>query len=198
MIQIKLREKTRVSIDFTFFAVIALFFYFDENGLAFMSVCACIIHETGHLAALFLEKRELKSLTFYGGGIKINYDKSLDASVRLIIAGSLLNFTVFIIFYFIFHANLMLKVFALINLIIGIFNLFPVRFFDGGRLLEKILIKLFHAGKALSILRKTEIVTTLFTIIMPIFIIASGNINPTLLIVMLYIIISDIIYKKEC
>jgi len=195
MIEIRLSEKVKFAIDFTFFAAIALFFFFDENGYGLMGICACIVHEIGHLFVLFIEKRDFKSLTLYGGGVKINYEKKADASVLLVAAGSLLNFAVFVILYFFFPANFYANVFAVINLIIGIFNFLPFKYFDGGLLLEKILIKLLDIGKALFILRKTEQITAFITIVCAILFIASIRINISVVVVIFYIIISDIAQK---
>ena len=196
MIEINL-YKTKLCIDFTFFAAIALFFYLDESGFGIMSVCACIIHESGHLSALFFEKRDFTSLTLYGGGIKIGYKKDIDASFFLILAGSLFNMLFFVFFYFVFPLNFTFKVFAVINLIIGIFNLLPLRFFDGGRLFEKIIIKLLPAEKALNLSRKTEKITAFLTILTPFFIMLFGGFNMSVMFVMIYVIICDIITKKK-
>jgi len=158
-----------------------------------MSVGACAIHEAGHILALVHEKKRLERLTFYGGGIKIKYETNLDASFLLITAGSLINIAAFVVFYFMFPQRLELKLFAVINLIIGVFNLLPLSFFDGGRLLEKILIKLLPAEKALSIARKTERITAGLAFILPVLLFAVGKINPTVVIALVYVIIADIL-----
>ena len=195
MFEIFLHKKTRICVDFTFFAAMALFFYIDKNGMGLMSVAACVIHECGHLLALFIEKRDFNSLTFYGGGIKIGYEKKHGASVFLLSAGSILNIVIFIFFYFIFTMQIDLKIFAIINLIIGIFNLLPIKYFDGGQLLEKGLIKKYNAQKAFLILRKTEIITMFIVVIAIILLIMYRQINISALIIMIYVIVSDIIMK---
>jgi Zn-dependent protease len=197
VIEIKPGKNTKIIVDFTFFAALALFFYFDESRFGIMGICACIIHEMGHLAALFAEKRDFESLTFYGGGIKIKYNEKADASVMLIMAGSLLNFIIFIVLYFAFPFNFSLRIFAVINLIIGGFNLLPLRFFDGGRLMEKALIKFLSAEKALETARKAEQFIAVIAVILSILIIIFGELNTSVLIVVIYVLISDIMAKMK-
>ena len=197
MIEFTLRGKVKFAVDFTFFATIALFFYFDEYGYGLMGICACLIHEIGHLIALYIEKRDFKSFTFYGGGIKINYEKSTNASVFLITAGCLLNIIFFLLFYFVLSVSFNLKVFAVVNLIIGIFNFLPFRYFDGGHLLEKFLIKTCNHEKALHVLRKTEKITAFITLAILFLIVVSARINTSVFVIMIYIFISDITLRKK-
>ncbi|MCL2636757.1 MAG: site-2 protease family protein [Oscillospiraceae bacterium] len=195
MIEFSFRGKKKFAVDFTFFAAIALFFYFDESGFGIMGICACAIHEIGHLIALFIEKRDFDSVLLYGGGVKIKFKKNLESSVFLIIAGSLLNFIIFTVLYFTFSEIFELQILAITNLIIGIFNLLPVRYFDGGNLLEKVLIKIFPTQNVLMILRKTEIITAFFTIVLIIVTACLKYINLSALIVIMYIIILDFTVK---
>ena len=194
MIEFTIGKTTRIIIDFTFFATISLFFYFDKSGWGIIGICACVIHEIGHLAALYVEKGELKSLTFYGGGIKIGYGKKADASVFLIVAGSLMNFIIFAVFYFITPQNYELKLFAVLNLIIGLFNLIPLQQFDGGRLLQKALNGTGNREKNMD---KTKTIIITAAIITAIFIIAINRINPSVLIITAYILASDVAVKRK-
>lgn len=197
MLEFSLTKKTRIYLDFTFFAAIALFFYLDESGFGIMSIAACIIHETGHLTALYKEKRDINSLTFYGGGIKIGYEKNLDASYFILVAGSLFNFILFAVLYFSFQENYELKIFAIINLIIGIFNLLPLKYFDGARITEKILLKILSLEKALYLLKKIEIIAIIIAMFFIVIIMIFGQVNISVLIVMIYVIITDIIIKTK-
>ncbi|MCL2018351.1 MAG: site-2 protease family protein [Oscillospiraceae bacterium] len=196
MIEFIISEK-KVALDFTFFAAIALFFYFDESGYSIMGICACIIHEAGHLISLFIEKKDFKSLIFYGGGMKIDLGKTIESSLFIIIAGSLSNFICFIVLFFLPLEIFILKVFAVINLIIGVFNLLPIRYFDGGRLLEKILLNLFSADKVITVLSKTEITSIFILIIMLIWLMLKSAINPSVFIIMLYVMASDSVYSAN-
>jgi stage IV sporulation protein FB len=195
LIKFTLIGKIKITVDFTFFVAIALFFYFDESGLGIIGICACAIHEIGHLIVLYLEKKDFDSMVFYGGGIKIKYKKSFDATVFAIMAGSLLNIIIFTIFYFLFPDNAGLQIFAVVNLVIGIFNLLPVRYFDGGFLLEKILIKIYPAQNALKISRNIEKIIAVFGIIVILFIFVFYRVNLSALLVIAYVIFSDVAVK---
>ena len=196
MIEFTFKGKLKFCVEFTFFAAMALFFYFDKTGMGLMSISACIIHETGHLLILFAEKRDFSTLTFYGGGIKIGYEKKQDMSVLLIIAGSLFNFIIFIVFYFFTPFYLNVKMFAVINLIIGVFNLLPIQYFDGGRLLEKVFIRFFSFEKALNLSKKTEKTISVFSLIILVLIMVSGFLNHSVLIVIIYIFMVEFISKR--
>jgi len=184
-----------ICVDFTFFAAIALFFYLDKSGYGLMSIVACILHETGHLLAIIAEKKKVESITFYGGGIKIKCNENVDVSFLIITAGSLMNIAIFTVLYFVFPTNYKLQIFAIMNLIIGVFNFLPLKYFDGGKLVEKILIKIFSAEKALNILRKTERVTVVFALAGLIFLLVSNLFNPTLVMALIYVTAAEIIEK---
>jgi Zn-dependent protease len=190
-------KKKKIRVDFTFFATIALFFYLDKSGYGLMSIAACVIHETGHLLAIFAERKKLDSITFYGGGIKIRGTENLDASVLVLTAGSLMNIAVFAVLYFHFSLISTLQIFAIINLVVGIFNFLPLKHFDGGRLIEKMLIKIFPVEKALNTAQKSEIIATIFAVCIPVFLFVSGVFNPTLVMALIYVIAAEIIEKTK-
>ncbi|MCL2698239.1 MAG: site-2 protease family protein [Oscillospiraceae bacterium] len=197
MIEFTYKGKTKLAVDFTFFATIALFFYFDKSGFGILGICACVIHEAGHLMALFLKKQDFNSLIIYGGGIKIKHKKTLDASVCILAAGCLLNIAVFIVFYYVFPINMKFQIFAIMNLLIGVFNLLPIRYFDGGRLLEKALINALPADGVSLIMKKIEIITALIGIFISIFTLFRSSFNFSFMIVMIYILFSDIMVKTK-
>jgi stage IV sporulation protein FB len=128
--------KLKVCLDFTFFAVIALFLYFDKSGYGLMGVLSAIIHESGHLFALMIERKPVDTILFYGGGIRLSFGNKLAHSYFVITSGIIFNLVIFAVCYFA-GTSFDVKLFGVMNLIIGLFNLLPLGNFDGRKLLEK-------------------------------------------------------------
>ena len=126
----------KVGFDFSFFAVIAIFFALDDSGYGILCIAACLCHEAGHLALLLLTKHVPDSLIFSGSGICIKQHE--EASVPVLAAGCTVNFILFVIFYFFMEQNSVYKlIFAGCNLCIGVLNLLPIGELDGKKLLER-------------------------------------------------------------
>ena len=71
MIELKLK-RTALRWDFSFFAVLAVFFIWDYSGFGFAALGICTAHELAHLAVMRLCGMSPDSLTFYGAGIRLS------------------------------------------------------------------------------------------------------------------------------
>ena len=76
-LRIKSTFKTIISVEFSFLAVIALLGLSESSSCIYMSLASCILHEIGHLLALFSFGVGVKKIVLYGAGIKIVRDFSL-------------------------------------------------------------------------------------------------------------------------
>ncbi|MEG0804159.1 MAG: site-2 protease family protein [Pygmaiobacter sp.] len=106
-----------------------------------MALLAAAIHEAGHALAFILLFGRLPHLRIELTGIALNIDGQripIGKEQKLLVAGSLANFIVAIIayLYLFVRASYSGYFFASENLLIGLFNLLPIEFMDGGRLLE--------------------------------------------------------------
>lgn len=129
-------NKTKIQLDFSFFAVLAFCFFLDSNNILLMSFAACIIHETGHLITMLLFHVDIRSLYFYGAGIKlgscIRYT-GFQRKIIILLAGSSANLIICAFaFYSYCHA------FAAINLVIGVFNLLSIGDLDGRQIISAV------------------------------------------------------------
>lgn len=129
-------RKINFIIDFSFFAVTALLCLIGggENIAAAFSVC--LIHEAGHLIPMAIYGEKINSVRISGCGIRIipfkNPLKPFIWDIVILSGGSFLNITTgFIILAFCGK----MKIFAVMNIILGIFNLLPYRSFDGGEII---------------------------------------------------------------
>lgn len=129
-------KKTKIQLDFSFFAVLAFCFFLDSDNILLMSFAACVIHETGHLITMLLFDIDIRTLYFYGAGIKLgSYIRYADFKRRMIVlfAGSSANLmTCAFAFYFSCHT------FAAINLVIGVFNLLSIGDLDGRQIVTAV------------------------------------------------------------
>lgn len=128
----------------------ALFFAFAANtaaGKAFvLSFIAALLHELTHLFFLFECDCKKALLEFFPGGIKLNAEGfsqlSYKDTVLCTVSAPLMNiFTGILSYYFglLFSSQLLVE-FSTVNLILGIINLLPLRFLDGGRALYAMLL----------------------------------------------------------
>lgn len=126
-----------VSVRFYFGFFAAAFFSYmtAAGGEVTAALICCFLHELGHLSVMCLLSRAPEKICFYAGGIKIIprrgdiNTRAADAAV--LSAGCAVNFLI----AFVSRALGLTRLFE-INLALGIFNLMPFSYFDGGRLLS--------------------------------------------------------------
>ncbi|MCL1789157.1 MAG: site-2 protease family protein [Oscillospiraceae bacterium] len=172
-----------IGVDFTFFAVITMFLTLDTTGFALMSLFVCAIHECGHLIAMLIGGHKPNSIFFKGGGIRLS--NSGADSVFILIAGSAVNLGLFFALYFTLpKTDIYPVMFAVLNLVIGVFNLLPVGCLDGKRILETFLPN--------RILRAVEIFFLAAIIFAVSVAIPSGGVNFTFAAAMIYILCVDV------
>ncbi|MCL2086672.1 MAG: hypothetical protein FWH05_03660 [Oscillospiraceae bacterium] len=197
MIELRLFKNFSVAFDFSFFAIIAVFLAFDYTGYGIYSVIACFLHEMGHLVAMLIEGARPSGIRFYGGGIKLLSNRvftNADYSIFVLLSGSGLNFILFFLFYFLTdRLSLFPLLFAVMNLVIGFFNLLPMGHLDGKRILERILIKRLSSERHCArIIKITELTVFLSVLTIAVLLVINNNINFTMLIVLAYIFLLEL------
>lgn len=153
----------KVCLDFSFFAAVSLLMLCSENKCTVYSLYACLLHESGHLAAMLATGQTVKKLVFYGAGIKIIRPLNdmlckFSKEIVTLVSGCAVNFAIYA-FTLISGVG---TDFGAVNLAIGLFNALPICFLDGG----KIIVTLFYrflpyrlALKAESALNFASVVT---------------------------------------
>jgi Zn-dependent protease len=185
----------KIGMSFSFFAVIALLVSFEGTSYVLLGLIACILHELGHISAMCLYGVSPKEIVFYGAGIKIvpNYNKLLPLRKEIIIllAGSISNFQIFGALYFFSRGDFHAQLFAAINLIIGIFNLIPFKYFDGGRVLELVLSE-SSAKNPYFIRRTISMVMIMLLLALVVIMAVNGTVNPSFYFSIGYIVFSEL------
>lgn len=178
-----------IEISFTFFAVIGILTIWDTSWgfKVIIALFCCILHECGHILTMCRYGIAPEKIIFYGGGIKIVPCKDKMISqwqyVLVLISGCLVNILIAVVIRFITGE---FNYFAYANMFLGVFNLLPFKYFDGGRILAEI----FNDGKICSIVKIIFII--LFIIVLYKMII-TGNTSISLIITFIYIILSEIL-----
>lgn len=183
--------KTRAEIRFSFPAVLAVILCTDTKGTALLCLIACALHEIGHIAVMYATGRPPERIIFYGGGMKLTGGGK---SIPVIISGCAVNFLLFAAFYF-FGGDYNLRLFGVINLLTGLFNLMPVQPFDGYNLLERLLIRLLTPEKIASVLKITEIITCVAAAPLIVIFFLNGGVNFSSVVFLFYLFVVDIIEK---
>lgn len=163
----------------------------DKSGFVFWGLFAAIIHELGHLAAFALFGNKPREISAEISGIKIlKYNDNLNyiSEIIVLFAGAFVNFITF----FLFNVTVQYQNFAYIHLILGIFNLLPIRTLDGGAIIHHILNRFISFEKSINICKILSIITTLPLIAGGIFLTISAR-NFTLLITGIYLFIKEIV-----
>lgn len=152
MLTVRLHN-VELSLTFGFLLLIAINSLGGDNA-ALGCLLFSAVHELAHLAAMWLNGIEVDAIRFYGGGIKISSTDisvlSISAQSAIYSAGCAANFIIGVLFFIIG-----LKDIAVVNFCLGAFNLLPVEYFDGGKLL-----RLFVSEKGVLL----KLVSTVFTV----------------------------------
>ena len=184
----------RVGFDFSFFAVMAIFFALDDSGYGIFCIAACLCHELGHLALLLLTKHIPEQLTFSGSGICIKQRE--EPSLPVLAAGCTVNFILFIAFYFLLERNSIYNlIFAGCNLCIGVLNLLPIGELDGKKLLERLLTAILPFRTAQRALFISELAALALTAAAAVALLLSGALNITSIFVFIYVFAVDFLLK---
>lgn len=185
MIELRL-NKTLLRLDFSFFAVIALFLFFDNTGFGISALFACALHELSHLAVMLMFGISPEIMTFYGAGIRITSSKTERApmlhKMLILSAGCSANLAAFALFWL--RGGYAA---AMINLFIGIFNLLPVGELDGAALLRTLLIRKCAAEKIDFCMKAAAVVSS--AAVLAAVILLGGGVSFTLITTALYLLI---------
>ena len=189
---------TEIYISFLFSAVIAFMIATDRTGLVIPTLFSVLLHEVGHLIFMWIFECEPKSIKLVPASISITRGMSAKKYGDLLIslAGPMVNLIMFCSLYvnFLITKSAFSLDCALINLAFFIFNMLPVSGLDGGTVLKIILSKKFKDPlKAERIVRIITLAVGLLVGIIGITLIINGELNISVFIVAIYILISAFI-----
>lgn len=153
-----------LSLDFSFFAALAIFAFFDDTGLGLTSLVMCMLHEAAHLIVMLLLNIPPCRVKFYGAGIAISarrleYRADLERCA-VYAAGCALNFALAAVFWHFGNGIL-----SAVNLCIGMLNMLPIGGLDGARLLRVFAERFFEPDRADFILKVCGMISAALCVI---------------------------------
>lgn len=188
--------KIETVMHFSFFAVIALLGLIQDNNYMLLALIACILHEFGHIFLMCLFGVAPKRITFYGAGIKITpNNKTITSNLQdfiILIGGSVTNLIILSILYPLSKDNFHVSLFAIFNLIIGVFNLIPFKHFDGGKIIELFLVSKVPE-KSIKIRKIIRVISIILLLALAIWLVTQHSMNVSLYFSIGFIIFSELI-----
>lgn len=184
-------RNVKIFVEFSFIAVCAVLSSVGDADILMYGFLAVILHEMAHLTAMVILGMKLKSITFYGCGIRICPEQVLCSywrEVIVLLSGPLANILAYIIIRFItgdYSSDL-----ANAQLVLGILNLLPCRRLDGGAAICCIIsMSEVCISRAESILKFVFMFTPLILMTAGFF---AGISNFTYYVLMCYLLLSEI------
>lgn len=118
----------------------------DRSGIGVATLLAAALHECGHLAAAKWMRIPLLEFRLSGLGARLKTGARLFSygeEFLLAAAGPLTSLIASIAVAPLWSCAAFFRLFSCASLLLGILNLLPIRSFDGGRMLETILLRQF-------------------------------------------------------
>lgn len=192
MLELKIKN-TRIQLDFSFFAVLTLFFMLDNTSFGIAALAACGIHECSHIMVMTLLGIPAEEITFYGAGIRISSPVADNAKglrrLTILAVGCAANFVAALVYRL--SGN---DAAAAINLLTGLFNLLPIGEHDGAEMVKMLLIKICRPEKVDSAMRIVRIITALLVGVL--LLLFGRGMSFTLIIIIMYILYVSFVQQK--
>ena len=188
---------TEFYISFLFAAVITAMLVFDRTGFILPLLFAVLVHELGHLAAMWVLDCAPKRIRLVPAAVEITTKLQSGGRYEIFIAlcGPAINvllFEILFVNYLAFSNDSYLTV-GLINLLIGLFNLLPVTGLDGGTVLFNILCRKAEPSRAALIMRIINFSVALSALVIAVTLCFKGQFNLSFFILALYLAVMSII-----
>ena len=188
---------TEFYISFLFSAVITAMLAFDRTGYALPLIFAVVMHEGGHLLAMWILDCSPKRVRLVPAAVEITtaFGCPRKKEIAVALAGPAVNLVLFFTLWFNFLAykNDPVLVCALINLLVFAFNMLPVTGLDGGTVLFSLLTCKRTPEKAVLIMRIINLSLAAAVLFAAVYLCFHGKVNISLFITALYLIVISII-----
>ena len=190
---------TEIYISFLFAALVTLMLATDRTGLILPTFFAVSMHEIGHLFAMWLNECTPKRIKLIPASVQITapFTKRYKNDILIAVFGPLMNFILFLSLYinYICLKNETVLIFALLNLIIGVFNSLPLYGLDGGTVLKSIIAKYKGPDTAAVALKIITLITAVLIIAAAIVFTVKGKFNLSLFIIGIYLFVMTLANK---
>ncbi len=190
---------TEIYISFLFSAAITVMLLFDKTGIILPLLFAVFMHEIGHLFVMWLRGTAPKRIKLIPASVQITKPITSGYKTDIIISlsGPIVNILLFGVFYYNYlcYQNITTLYISLLNLIIGVFNLLPVRGLDGGSILYAVISKYFGNDKAEITLNFISVFCGITLILGAVWLTVKGRFNISLYIMGMYLLVTTLMKK---
>ena len=173
---------------------IMLMLAFDTPTMTFLTICAALTHEIGHIAVMsFLTKGLLSLPRAVIFGMRLRADRMLSYKEEAVLAagGPIINLLVFFFLIPTFD-NDYAYTFAVLNLLTAISNLIPINGYDGYRILSAFMSRFPNPTLSESIMSHTSLLFSVFAVFASLFFILKIGEGYWVFAVFFVILIKDI------
>lgn len=188
---------TEIYISFLFCALITIMLATDRTGLALPTLFSVFVHEIGHLFAMWVLDCEPKSIRLIPASIQVtkSITNKYTGDIWIALSGPMINFVLFgsLYFNYLTFKNPNTQIWALINLIIALFNLLPVNGLDGGTILFSLIAKSGDINRANLAVKIVTLILASAFLVFAITLAFRGNVNITFFIVAIYLFVGVLI-----
>ena len=185
---------TKIYVSFFFTAAITVMLATDRTGYMLPTLFAVIIHEAAHLFVMWVQDCAPLSIRFIPASVQINKKFSFSPKNDILIAaaGPVANLLLCCCLYFNYAAfgNLTILYYALLNLIIGCFNLLPVKGLDGGTIAYTLICKFKGQQRAALVMRIITLIIAAAVIILAVTLTLRHKFNISVYIVGIYLLVT--------
>ena len=190
---------TQIYISFLFCATLCFMIAIDRTGLIIPTLFAVFIHESGHLLAMWAADCQPKAVRLIPTSVQIirGFSTKKYGEAAIAFCGPAANLVLFGVLYAnynIFGSEISLN-FAILNLVIAVFNLLPVSGLDGGTILTLFIARFTNVYKAESIVRIVTVVFAVVAFLLGVYLASIGTVNISVFIVAIYLLVCGMIKK---
>ena len=192
-----LRHKETHSFNISVWFLLSLgILMFKSGGLAVYAVCGALIHELGHLLAIFASGCSLKYASFNLGGIRMGLKETPSRKRLLLILLSGCAANIFAVVAFKIFGGDSLRGFIFVggNLVLCALNLLPHSSLDGGKLLR---LALSSSANCEKIVFASDVAVVFILTLLGGLVFMLGGKNPTALLLALCLVAKLPIFGKK-
>lgn len=190
---------TQIYVSFLFCALICFMLAIDRTGFMLPTLFAVFVHETGHLLAMWAADCQPREIRLIPTSVQIvrGFSTKKYGEAAIAFCGPAANLVLFgtlFLNYLAFKSEQSLA-FAILNLVIAVFNLLPVSGLDGGTLLAIFLSRFTDIYKAESIVRIITAAFAFGAFLLGVYLWVSGTANISVFVVAVYLGVCSFIKK---
>ncbi|MBR5472350.1 MAG: site-2 protease family protein [Clostridia bacterium] len=190
---------TQIYVSFLFCALICFMLAVDRTGFILPTFFAVFVHEMGHLLAMWAADCQPREIRLIPSSVQIvrGFSTKKYGEAAITFCGPAANIVLFgaLFLNYLAFKNEQSLTFAILNLVIALFNLLPVSGLDGGTLLIIFLSRFTDVYKAESIVRIVTAVFAFIAFLLGVYLWVSGTVNISLFIVATYLGVCSFIKK---